>query len=195
MHSFGKSLTAFAVAFCLVSAGAQGHEQDQRAAQPVAQTSNTAPDRYAPYAFLIGDWDTNVALSRPFAIVQSYHWGAQHAFIEASASVRQPGQADDLHFSGILTWNQARQNLDFLFMHEPGTGGQEAGVVRVEADGTIVREITETTGQGAIRHGRQTFRRMSDGRVITSMTHQNADGSWAPNFPGSDNLVMVRRTD
>ena len=194
MRSFSKSLATFAAALCVVSA-AQAHEQNSRAVQTVAQTAATAPDRYAPYAFLIGDWDSNVPLSRPFAIVQSYHWGAQHAFIEASASVRHPGQADDLHFSGILTWNQARQNLDFLFMHEPGTGGQEAGSVHVDADGAIVREITETTGQGVVRHGRQTFRRISDGRLVTSMTHQNADGSWAPNFPGADNVVMVRRPD
>jgi len=189
-----KSFAAFAVIACLAGA-AQAHEASERAPQPIAQTSTTQQDRYAPYAFLIGDWDTNVALARPFAIVQSYHWGPGRTFIEASAAVRTLGQPDDLHFSGIMTWNQARQSLDFLFMHEPGTGGQEAGIVHAEPDGTVVRDITETTGQGAVRHGRQTFRRMSDGRVITSMTHQNPDGSWAPNFPGADNLVMVRRPD
>jgi len=194
MRSFNTIIAVFAAAAGL-AVSAQAHETNQRAVQPVAQTTAAQPDHYEPYAFLIGDWDSNVPLSRPFAIVQSYHWGAQHAFIEASASVRQPGQQDDLHFSGILTWNQAHQNLDFLFMHEPGTGGQEAGAVHIEADGTIVREITETTGQGVVRHGRQTFRRISDGRLVTSMTHQNPDGSWAPNFPGADNLVMVRRAN
>jgi hypothetical protein len=193
-HRMSSSRLLAAVLFSAAlfnSAAAQAHEPNaQHTGHQVVQS---AEDHYAPYAFLIGDWNSEVAGAHAFSIRQTYSWGHDHADIQAAAYVLIPGREEDLHFEGIMTWNQAHQNLDFLFMHEPGTGGQEAGVIHTETDGSIVREITETTGTGVVRHSRQTWRRVNDNTLVTSMTHQNADGSWAPNFPGSDNLVMTRR--
>jgi hypothetical protein len=93
----------------------------------------------------------------------------------------------------MMTWNAANKNLDFLFVHEPGSLGQESGIVRVEADGAVVRETTLTGGDGTQDHFRQTWRRTGSDTALTSLLRRNADGTWAPNFPGSDKLVMTRR--
>jgi hypothetical protein len=181
-----KTLALSAIVAAAITAAAPAHEASDAHTGPAAQTQ---ADHYAPYAFLIGEWDSQVSgLHGGATIRQLFRWGPDHTYIEASAYVHPHGQREQLHFEGIMTWNQARQNLDFLFMHEPGSGGQEAGIIRI-------REITETDGHGAIGRERQTWRRISDNTAETSMLHQNADGSWAPNFPGADHLAMTRRSE
>jgi hypothetical protein len=180
----------FAAALTMLAPGVGARDAGQ------AQSPAGLPmkDHYQPYAFLIGDWDSNIAGPHGgFSIRQSFRWGPERTYIEASAYVRPQGQAEQLHFEGIMTWNEARQSLDFLFMHEPGTGGQEAGIAHLDGDGAVVREITETDGHGVIGHERQIWRRTGPNTAETSMMHQTADGAWAPNFPGADLIPMTRR--
>jgi hypothetical protein len=70
----------------------------------------------------------------------------------------------------------------------------EKGTLHAEPDGSLVRETTAVEGDGTINHFRQTFRRTGANTAVTTLMRQNADGTWAPNFAGADNLVMTRRT-
>jgi hypothetical protein len=146
---------------------------------------------YASYAFLIGEWDTGVPGASP-AFRQSFMWGPGNAYIWFVVHTLESG-GPRLHQEGMMTWNAANKNLDFLFVHEPGSLGQESGIVRVEADGAVVRETTLTGGDGTQNHFRQTWRRTGSDTAVTSLLRRKADGTWAPNFPGSDKLVMTRR--
>jgi hypothetical protein len=147
---------------------------------------------YAPYAFLIGEWDTAVPGAPP-AFQQSFSWRAQGTYVWFAVHLSGNGGGQRLHQEGMMTWNAASKNLDFLFVHEPGSRGQERGVVRVEADGTVVRETTLTDGDGALGYFRQTWRKTGPATAVTSLLRRNADGTWTANFPGSDKLVMTRR--
>jgi hypothetical protein len=150
---------------------------------------------YAPYAFLIGDWDTVVANNTFVSgIRQTFRWGPQNTYITYSAYTRASGGATErLHAEGVMTYNAQHRTLDFLFAHEPGTFGEEAGTVHVEPDGSVVRETTEVERDGSLSHSRQVIRQTGPGRAETSLMEQKPDGTWAPAFPGSDQLVMVRR--
>ena len=164
--------------------------QTQRPLQP-ARTDNP----YAPYAFLIGDWDTVPKdTSMVAAIRQTLHWGPQNTYIGYSAYTRAPGETQDrLHAEGVMTYNAQHKNLDFLFAHEPGTFGEEQGTLHIEPDGSVVRESTEVEGDGSLSHARQIFRPTGANTIVTSLLQQRPDGAWTPAFPGSDNLLMTRR--
>jgi len=104
-------------------------------------------------------------------------------------------------------WNGVRRNLDMLVSMDLEHGlVQEQGVVRVEPEGTVVREITATYAagtqpigrpkvgsEGATAHFRQTFRPSGPDRVLTEVLRQT-DRGWTATFPGSDELVMTRKT-
>ena len=92
-----------------------------------------------------------------------------------------------------MTFNGKGKDLDFLFVHEPGTLNQEQGTVHVEEDGSIVRETTAISGDGTVTHFRQTWRQTGPNAAVTSLMRQKADGTWEPNFPGADKLEMTRR--
>jgi hypothetical protein len=100
---------------------------------------------------------------------------------------------EQLHQDGMMIFNPATHTVEFLFVHEPGSFGLEKGTLHVDADGSIVRETTAVEGDGTINIFRQVFRRTGANTAVTSLMRQNADGTWAPNFEGADNLVMTRR--
>lgn len=156
---------------------------------PAQAQTPTAPAEspYAPYAFLIGEW-------RSDQIIQRFTWGPSNSYITYSTSLLAPGGGEHLHFEGILVFNAASQRLDYLFVVEPGTRGQEQGEVYVGDDGTIVRDVALTDGRGQVSHFRQTFRANGPNSAVTSLMRQSTDGSWAPNFPGSEALTMTRMT-
>ncbi|GAM96700.1 hypothetical protein U91I_00320 [alpha proteobacterium U9-1i] len=171
MRMFRTIVASIACAAVLAGASAQ------------AQTANP----YAPYEFLIGDWDTGDGIR------QSFSWGPEQAYIRYSTTTRGRDGADHLHFEGIMVYNAANRNLDFLVALEPGSLAQEQGTLHVEADGSVVRDVTLTGANGARSHFRQTFRSTGPASAVTSLMRQNASGAWGPNFPGSDNLAMTRR--
>ena len=150
---------------------------------------------YAPYAFLIGEWDTAPQDAAVAGIRQSLRWGPSNSYIWYAVTMRQPGQTKDhLHQEGMMTFNAQRKALDFLFVQEPGSFAMEQGTVHVEADGSIVRETVAIDGNGTETQFRQIFRRTGANTAITSLMRKRADGSWTPTFPGSENLIMTRRT-
>jgi hypothetical protein len=84
---------------------------------------------------------------------------------------------------------------------------QEQGTVRIESDGTVVRDITvyysagnalppswqQVAGaDGATAKFRPTFKRVGPDTISTSVMLKTAD-EWTPSFPGSDKLLMTRR--
>jgi hypothetical protein len=100
----------------------------------------------------------------------------------------------------------AHKNLDVLIALDLEGGRiQEKGVLRVQPDGSLVREITASYSEGARPMGqpaagpagatarfRQTFKADGPDRVRTQVLRETKDG-WVATFPGSDRLVMTRR--
>lgn len=156
---------------------------------PVAQ-AQTAPatveEAYAPYAPLIGAWESNNG-----AIVQRFSWGPGRGYILFSTTIRGADGGEHLHFEGMMLYNAQSQMLDFLVALEPGSLSQERGTVRAEADGTIVRDVELVAPNGASSRFRQTFRLSADSGE-TSMMRDDSQGGWTPTFPGSERLAMRR---
>lgn len=175
---------------CLVAAlmaCAPAMAQQHGAPAPAA-----AANPYTPYEFLIGDWESNEQMG---AFVQRFSWGPRNSYIRyATSLLGANGAPEHLHFEGIAIYNGANHNLDFLVVVEPGSYGQEQGTIHAEPDGTIVREVTLTNSDGRVEHFRQTYRATGANTAITTLMRQAADGSWSPNFPGSENIVMRRRS-
>jgi hypothetical protein len=160
---------------------------------------------YAPYAFLIGEWDVGPEGGPPMGVMR-LRWGPNQSYIWYSMSLLDGGK-EEPHFEGLLMWNGVHRNLDMLIALDLSGGrGQEQGVVRVEDDGTVVRDITAYYSQGAgapstgaiagpagaTARFRQTYRAEGPGRVVTTVMRETANG-WIATFPGSDHLVMTRR--
>jgi hypothetical protein len=169
-----------------------------------AESTERGP--YAPYAFLIGEWQVEPEAGGPAGTVVRFRWGPGRSYMWYSASLLMGGQ-ERPHFEGMLMWNGVHRNLDMLITLDlDGGRAQEQGTVFVSPEGTVVRDITAyysegvgmiTTGrragpEGGSAHFRQTFKAQSADRVLTSLLRESADG-WVPTFPGSDHLVMVRR--
>lgn len=155
--------------------------------QSQAQQPATVDEAYAPYARLIGVWESNGG-----QITQRFSWGPSHGYILYSTTTRGSDGADHVHFEGIMVYNAQTQTLDFLIALEPGTLGQERGVVHAEPDGAIVREVELIGPNGVSSRFRQTFRLNSADAGETSLMRDNGQGGWTPNFPGSDHLAMRR---
>ena len=165
------------------------------------------PAHYAPYAFLIGEWNLTPEGGGPALGVTRFRWGPNRSYIWYSQSFLE-GDEERPHFEGLLVWNGERKNVDMLLVADLDRGlVQERGTLAVLPDGTVVRAITATYAEGAAPMGgkpagpagatarfRQTFRRESDDRVSTRVLRENA-GGWMATFPGSDRLVMTRRPE
>jgi hypothetical protein len=165
------------------------------------------PSPYAPFEFLIGEWNVGPAGGQPAAVAR-FRWGSAKTYIWYSGALLVSGKEQPT-FEGLLVWNGVRKNLDMLLVLEPASSNliQEQGTMRLEPDGTVVRDITVYYSQGnavpprweqaagpagATAQFRQTFKRTGPGSISTSVTLKTADG-WIPSFPGSDKLVMTRQ--
>lgn len=161
---------------------------------------------YAPYEFLIGDWDVGPEGAKP-GLVARFRWGPNQSYVQYSASLMVNG-VEQPHLEGVLMWNGVSKNLDMLLMLDlEGGRVQERGVVSIGPDGTVVRDITASYSEGvrlpprgevvagpagATVHFRHTFKAAGPDRILTALLRE-ADGAWVPTFPGSDRLVMKRR--
>jgi hypothetical protein len=89
---------------------------------------------------------------------------------------------EEPHLEGMLVWNAVRKNLDMLFTMDLRSGRvQEQGTMSVDADGTIVRDITAVYGEGArgfglpvfgpegaTAHFRETYKKAGPDKIFTS---------------------------
>ncbi len=155
-----------------------------------AAETQSAPSPYAVLAPLIGEWDVGPT-GGDAAFVENFSWGPARSYIWVNVSLNRPAGEKHLHFEGMVVWNAATKRFDYLFVVEPGSLSQETGEFRLEADGTIVRDVVLTAPSGKTANFKQTFRLLEADRIETSLMRQTVDG-WTATFPGSDRLTMVR---
>jgi hypothetical protein len=196
----------FATCYAVLSAAAllaQGNPHSQTDQSPTGTRTN---NQLAPYEFLIGEWDVKASETGPPAAIIRVRWGPNHSYIWYASSLIFDGR-EDPHLEGILVWNAQRKNLDMLFSMDLRSGQvQEQGTMTVGADGTIVRDITAVYGEGArgiglpvigpegaTAHFRETYKRIGPDKILTSAMRQSENG-WVATFPGSDHLIMTRRS-
>jgi len=174
----------------------------------VPARAQTKPDNFAPYRFLIGEWDVGKPGESPM-MMQYFRWGPGESYVLFGAATLSASGKLDPHFDGLLAWNGVRKNLDMLVVLDLDGGGrmQEQGTLSFEAAGKVTREITATYSEelrpsgsnagGAASGGwtarfRQTFERVSGDTIITTVMRETKDG-WVATFPGSERLMMTRR--
>lgn len=157
----------------------------QHGSVPVA--AETSP--YAPYDWLIGDWYGRVNAG---SIREVIAYGPNKSYIRFSAFTSPTDDPQHLHFEGIALWNARTKRLDYLFAVEPGSGVQENGTYRVEADGSIVREVELIDAAGTVGTFRQTFRRTGPDSAVTTLMRKTNTG-WEPTFPGGERVELRRR--
>jgi hypothetical protein len=170
--------------------------------------STSKPSVYAPFEFLIGEWEVvspglEKSHGTPVAVT-TFKWGTNRSYIWFSTSLVQNGKLEP-HFEGMLLWNGARKNLDMLVALDLNGGrAQEQGDFIIEPDGTVVRRITLYTTESTGSDGkvvpatsgtfRQTFKQQDANTLVTTIMRQQKDGTWVASFPGSERLLMKRRT-
>lgn len=140
---------------------------------------------------LIGEWNVGPP-GGATAFVQRFSFGPQRAYLWVVVGLVRPAGDEHLHFEGLVAWNAATRRFDYLFAVEPGSGIQERGEFYAAGDGSIIRDVLLTAANGSTSVFRQTFRDLGGGRIETTLMRKSGDG-WTPTFPGSDQLVMVRR--
>jgi hypothetical protein len=175
------------------------------ASLPNAPAAHAAESVYAPYAFLVGEWQITPAGSQVPLAVTRFRWGPGQSYLLLETSLIIDGK-EVPHFEGMLMWNGVRKNLDMLLALDlKGGRVQEQGVVFVEPDGTVVRDITAYYSEGVRRMGdtqavgpqgatarfRQTFKSTGPDTILTTLMRQTEHG-WVATFPGSDRSVMTR---
>jgi len=158
-------------------------------AQQAPPAATAAANPYAPYDWLVGDW---TAQAGPGVLRELLTYGPNRSYIRFSVFTAPVNGPEHLHFEGIAMWNGKTRMLDYLFAVEPGSGVQENGTIRAEADGTIVREVELISPTGKVGTFRQTFRRAGPDRMVTTLFRQTGKG-WEPTFPGSERIEMTRR--
>ena len=136
--------------------------------------------------------------------VQRVRWGPNRSYIWYAVTLLSDGR-EEPHLEGMLVWNGVHKNLDMLFVMDLKSGRvQEQGTMSVEADGSLVRNITAVyspgvqamTGPvapaGATAQFRQTYKQIGSDKIQTAAMRQTERG-WVATFPGSDRLLLVRR--
>lgn len=157
------------------------------AQQSPSPAANVRPDPYAPFDWLIGDWYAEGGLRELIT------YGPNRSYIRFSAFIATKDEPQHLHFEGIALWNAKTKMLDYLFALEPGSGSQENGTYRAEADGSIIREVELIDAKGRAGTFRQTFRQTGPDTAITSVMRQTQTG-WEPTFPGGERIELKRRS-
>lgn len=167
------------------------------------------PDQaqYAPYTSLIGVWDlTSESGGEPVGRF-TFRWGPNKAYIWCAQSLLVQGK-EYPHFEGMLGWNGVSKKLDLMMSLDLVSGRTlEEGTLSVQPDGSFVREVTATYGEGAVpigenaagpegrtSHFRQTYTVVDANTILTRVMRETANG-WVPTFPGSDHLKMTRHTN
>lgn len=169
-------------------------QQPRSPGPPGAQQTRTPPlaaaDHYAPYDWLIGDW---YGKAGPGLLREQITYGPGRGYIKFSVfTAADESGPQHLHFEGIALWNARTKVLDYLFAVEPGSGVQEGGTLRADADGSIVREVQLIDSKGSVGTFRQTFVRTSPNRAVTTLFRKTEAG-WVPTFPGSEKIELTRR--
>jgi hypothetical protein len=192
---------------CALLPSAALYAQDSPHEHADPPSTETHPgNQLGSYEFLIGEWDVKATDDGPPAAIIHVRWGPNHSYIWYASSLIFDGR-EEPHLEGMLVWNGVRKNLDMLFSMDLRSGRvQEQGTMSVDPDGTIVRNITAVYGEGtrgfglpvvgpegATVHFRETYKKVGPDKILTSAMRESENG-WVATFPGSDHLVMTRRS-
>ena len=189
MRSMRNALATLCSLLAFGCATAPFHAPSAPAAPAARATGDSV---YAPYRFLVGEWNVSPADGGPAAGIVRFRWGPNESYLWLAVATLANGR-EEPHLEGMLMWNGARKDLDMLVALDLNGGrAQEQGRLYVDRDGTVVREITLIDAKGASARFRQTFTRESERRVLTSVMRQQGE-AWVATFPGSDRLVMTPR--
>jgi hypothetical protein len=189
-----------------VGGGKANWKRTSTASEKTAMTESApspAQNQFAPYEFLLGEWNVASETGGPPVAVQRVRWGPNHSYLWLAGSLLINGK-EEPHFEGVLVWNGMHKNLDMLLSVDLRHGlAEEQGTVSVQPDGTVVREVHAVFSEGvhplgrpvvgpggAPGHFRQTFKLIEHGKIATSVMRES-DTGWVPTFPGSDHLVMT----
>ena len=179
----------FALIMGLAAAAMPANAQTQRSSTPTP-TAAPANNHYSAYDWLVGDW---YGKAGPGLLRELITYGPNRSYIRFSVfTAPSEAAAQHLHFEGIALWNGKTRMLDYLFAVEPGSGVQEQGTFRADADGTIIRDVEMIDARGRVGTFRQTFRRTGPDSAITSVMRRTESG-WVPTFPGGDRIELSRR--
>src|SRR3954468_24571755 len=117
----------------MVSVALAGASQVWSAESP----AQDAATQFAPYEFLIGEWDVKAADNSPAVAIIRVKWGPNRSYIWYTSTLVFGGQ-EMPHLEGMLVWNGVHKNLDMLFCMDLKTGKvQEQGTMSVGSNGTI----------------------------------------------------------
>ena len=178
---------ALALAGCASTAF---HSAPPATANPAAASATATA--YAPYRFLIGEWNVTPAAGGDPAAIATFRWGPGESYIWFTVDLPGAGP-QSRHLEGMLVWNGARGDLDMLLAIDPhGARAQEQGRLHALPDGSLVREITLIDASGKSGRFRQTFVRDGGKRILTAALRQVGE-QWVATFPGSDRMVMTPR--
>ena len=157
-----------------------------------------ASNPYAPYAFLVGDWNVGAASGGAPFVTLRFHWSQHQAYLHYGAYIGQQP-----HFEGMMMWNGAHRNLDVLIAMDMDHGlVQEQGTVSI-VNGAAVRENIATYSEGVSAGGplagvggltsrtRQTMRPIDADHIALTFETKTPSG-WKPSMPGGDHLLMTR---
>ena len=187
-----KPIFGLALLAATAAPAAAQHGSPTAAPSPAHQHGSSAAATagpYAPFDWLIGDWYGEAG---PGTVRELITYGPNKSYIRFSAFIFGKGEPQHLHFEGIAVWNAKTRMLDYLFAVEPGSGVQENGTYRAEADGSIIREVELIDANGNSGTFRQTFRRTGPDSAITTVMRKSATG-WEPTFAGGERIELRRR--
>nr|WP_295662121.1 hypothetical protein [Polymorphobacter sp.] len=168
------------------------------AAHEIRVGQTAASDPYAPYSFLVGDWNVGDASGGAAFVTLRFQWAHDKAYLKYGAYIGQ-----EPHFEGVMMWNGAHHNLDALVAMDMEHGlVQERGSVSI-IDGAAVRDSLATYSEGVSAGGplagpggatsrtRQTMRPIDADHIALSFEIETPSG-WKPAMPGGDHLLMTR---
>ncbi len=204
---FAKLILAFYFTFFgTFRVAAQEKHAASASSHGVPDAKDVSQEVYRPYEFLIGDWDVKSEGDEHPMAVQHVRWGPNRSYIWYAVALLLDGR-EEPHLEGMLMWNGVHKNLDMLFAMDLKSGRvQEQGTLSVAPDGSLIRDITAVysagiqsiSGQavgaaGATAHFRQTYKQIGADKIATSATRET-DHGWVATFPGSDHMIMTRRS-
>src|SRR6266403_454712 len=178
----GSLLASFYLAVFTVADGNAQQDQAFTTQDHAADVEAGPKNPYAPYEFLIGEWDVTSHDGGPALAVQRVHWRSNRSYMWYTGSLIIDGK-EVPHFEGVIMWNGVHKNLDMLLSMDLRSGlVQEHGTLSVEPDGTVVRNVTGVFSEGALPLGlpvagpsglsarfRQTFKAAGPDKIFTSV--------------------------
>ncbi|WP_310469135.1 hypothetical protein [Sphingomonas sp.] len=175
------------------------------AAPAAANHAEAKVKEFAPYAFLIGEWDIHEEGAPPAAVHRAT-WGVGGTSIRLETDMLVAGKPVP-HYEGILVWNPRRGDFDMLINLDPVSAKvQERGRVWLDhKNRSAVRDVVASYAAGVrgpdgkiVGPGgaefvfQQRFKPVGKDRIETSMMRKT-DSGWVATFPGSESILMTRR--